>query len=102
MSGHTRRSKTRTRTGTRNGRYWRLAKRFTVTALVAFWNLFDARNGFIKPFCFYDPYDISSKFSYYPTGVATVGRYVVRCNGDWQQSCGPGRSNANLELIELA
>ena len=63
--------------------------------------VFDARNGSTEPFYLYDPYDTNPKFSYDPTGVATVGRYIVRFNGDWQQSSGPGRSDVQIELLEL-
>ena len=87
---------------TNSRRRWRQAKRLTPAALVALRNFFDARNGSAEPFYFYDPYDTSPKFSYDPTGVATVGRYIVRFNGDWQQFCGPGRSDVQIELLELA
>jgi hypothetical protein len=39
---------------------------------------------------------------YDPTGVAVTGRYTVRFNTDWSQSVGPGRSDVQIELIELA
>ena len=83
-------------------RRWRQAKRLTPALLVALRNFFDARNGSTEPFYFYDPYDTNPKFSYDPTGVAIVGRYIVRFNGDWQQSSGPGRSDVQIELLELA
>ncbi len=81
---------------------WTLRKRLTPTQLQALRNFYDARNGTHEPFYFYDPYDASPRFSYDPTGVATTGRYVVRFNTDWTQSVGPGRSDVDLELIELA
>jgi hypothetical protein len=34
--------------------------------------------------------------------AATSGRYTVRFNTDWSQSVGPGRSDVQIELIELA
>ncbi|MBI3209606.1 MAG: DUF2460 domain-containing protein [Candidatus Solibacter usitatus] len=81
---------------------WRLTKRLTPAALQMLRDFFDARNGATEPFYFYDPYDTSPRFSYDPTGVVTVGRYTVRFNGDWQQSCGLGRSDVQIELVELA
>ena len=87
---------------TNSRRRWRLAKRLTPSALQTLRDFFDARNGSTEPFYFYDPYETSPRFSYDPTGVATVGRYIVRFNGDWQQSCGPGRSDVQIELLELA
>ena len=87
---------------TNSRRRWRLAKRLTPAALQTLRNFFDARNGSTEPFYFYDPYDTTPKFSYDPTGVVTVGRYTVRFNGDWQQSSGLGRSDVQIELLELA
>jgi hypothetical protein len=55
-----------------------------------------------EPFYFYDPYGTNPKFSYGPTGTAVTGRYTVRFNSDWNQSVSPGRSDVQLELIELA
>ena len=81
---------------------WRLTKRLPPVVLQTLRNFFDARDGSTEPFYFYDPYDTNPKFSYDPTGIATVGRYTVRFNGDWQQSSGPGRSEVQIELLELA
>jgi phage-related protein len=92
----------RTVLATNSRRRWRLAKRLTPAALHTLRDFFDARNGATEPFYFYDPYDTNPKFSYDPTGVVTVGRYTVRFNGDWQQSSGLGRSNVQIELLELA
>lgn len=83
-------------------RRWRLAKRLTPALLVALRDFFDARNGSAEPFFYYDPYDTNPRFSYDATGVMTVGRYIVRFDGDWQQSNGPGRSDVSIDLIELA
>ena len=87
---------------TNSRRRWRLAQRLTPTALQTLRDFFDARNGSTEAFYFYDPYDTNPKFSYDPTGVATTGRYTVRFNGDWQQSSGLGRSDVQIELLELA
>jgi hypothetical protein len=87
---------------TNSRRRWRLAKRLTPSALQTLRDFFDARNGSTEPFYFYDPYDTNPRFSYDPTGVVTVGRYTVRFNGDWQQSSGLGRSDVQIELLELA
>jgi hypothetical protein len=81
---------------------WRLSKRLTPAALQTLRNFYDARGGTAEPFCFYDPYETNPKFSYDPAGRATTGRYTVRFNSDWQQSSGPGRSDVQIELLELA
>ena len=75
---------------TNSRRRWRLAKRLAPAAIQTLRAFFDARKGATEPFYFYDPYDTNPKFSYDPTGVATVGRYTVRFNGDWQQASGLG------------
>jgi hypothetical protein len=31
-----------------------------------------------------------------------AGRYIVRFDSDWSQSVGPGRSDVQIELVELA
>ena len=81
---------------------WRLAKRLAPDALEGLRDFYDARNGPQEPFYFYDPYETSPKFTPDPTGTAIPGRYTVRFNSDWQQSCGPGRSDVQIELVEVA
>ena len=87
---------------TNSRRRWRLTKRLPPAALQTLRNFYEARNGTTEAFYFYDPYETSPKFSYDPTGVMTIGRYTVRFNSDWQQSSGPGRSDVQMELLELA
>jgi hypothetical protein len=81
---------------------WTLTKRLTPAQLAALRTFYEARNGSLEPFYFYDPYETNPRFSYDPTGVAQNGRYVVRFNSDWSQSVTPGRSDVQIELIELA
>jgi phage-related protein len=81
---------------------WRLAKRLTPAQLAALRDFYDARKGATEPFYFYDPYETSPKFSTDPSGQAVAGRYTVRFNGEWNQSVSLGRSDVNIELIELA
>jgi hypothetical protein len=81
---------------------WRLAKRLPPALLQSLRDFYTARNGPTEPFYFYDPYEASPKFTSDPTGQATAGRYTVRFMGEWQQSSGPGRSDCQIELIDLA
>jgi hypothetical protein len=81
---------------------WRLAKRLTPTQVGELRTFYDARSGPVEPFYFYDPYETNPKFTSDPTGVATTGRYTVRFDCDWNQSCEPGRADVQIELIELA
>lgn len=81
---------------------WRLAKRLTPALLLEFRDFYDARRGPTEAFYFYDPYDTSPKFLHDPTGVVTTGRYTVRFDCEWSQAVGPGRSEVNIELLELA
>jgi phage-related protein len=80
---------------------WTLRKRLTPTQLQALRNFYDARNGTHEPFYFYDPYDANPRFSYDPTGAAATGRYTVRFNTEWNQQVSPGRSDVDVELIEI-
>jgi phage-related protein len=81
---------------------WSLTKRLTATQLQALRDFYDARNGTHQPFYFYDPYETNPKFSWDGTGAAVTGRYTVRFNTDWSQSVTPGRSDVQVELIEIA
>ena len=81
---------------------WRLAKRLTPAQLTALRDFYDARIGPTEPFYFYDPYETSPKFSTDPTGQAIAGRYTVRFASEWNQSVDLGRTDVNIELIELA
>ena len=81
---------------------WNLTKRLTPAQLQALRNFYDDRNGTLEPFYFYDPYETNPKFTWDGTGATVTGRYTVRFNTDWSQSVGPGRSDVQLELIELA
>jgi hypothetical protein len=81
---------------------WTLTKRLTPTQFAALRNFYDARNGTHEPFYFYDPYETNPKFSNDSTGVAVTGRYVVRFNSAWSQLGGPGRSDVDIELIEVS
>lgn len=88
--------------GTNSRKRWQLGKRLTPSALQTLRTFYEARDGPVEPFYFYDPYETNPKFSYDPTGHVTTGRYTVRFNSDWQQSCGPGRSDVQIELVEIA
>jgi hypothetical protein len=76
-----------------------LAQRLTASlaaTLKAFW---DAHQGGVVPFYFYNviegPYD--------GTGVATLGRYTVVFRGNWAQTTGMARTDVqSLQLIEVA
>ena len=81
---------------------WALTKRLTPSQLATLRSFYDARKGSYEPFYFYDPYDTSPKFTWDPSGVEVTGRYTVRFNTDWSQSVGPGRSDVQMEIIELA
>ena len=87
---------------TNSRKRWRLTKRLTPAALQTLRDFYDARNGPTEPFYFYDPYETVPKFSWDGTGQMVAGRYIVRFDSDWSQSVGPGRSEVQIELVELA
>ncbi len=87
---------------TNSRKRWRVAKRLTPDRLEELRTFYDARKGPTEPFYFYDPYETVPKFSHDPTGTALPGRYTVRFDCAWEQSCGLGRSEVSIELIEVA
>jgi phage-related protein len=87
---------------TNSRKRWRLVKRLTPDRLQQIRTFYEARKGPTEPFYFYDPYETNPKFSWDPTGVAIAGRYTVRFDCGWEQSCGLGRSDVTIELLELA
>ncbi|HWR51223.1 MAG TPA: hypothetical protein VN428_08960 [Bryobacteraceae bacterium] len=89
-------------TETNSRKRWRLVKRLTPDRLVELRSFYEARQGPTEPFYFYDPYETVPRFSHDPTGTAILGRYIVRFDCAWEQSCGLGRLDVSVELIELA
>ncbi len=81
---------------------WRLAKRLTPMQLQALRDFYEARNGSVEAFYYYDPYETVPKFTSDPTGFSLNGRYTVRFDCGWSQSCALGRSDVEVELIEIA
>ena len=80
---------------------WRLAKRLAPGQLQALRDFYAARRGLAEAFYYYDPYETSPKFSWDPTGQATVGRYTVRFECPWSQDVGIGRAEVEIELVEV-
>lgn len=78
---------------------FRPAQRLTaafVAALKAFW---DAHQGGVVPFLFYN----LAEGAYDATGNSTQGRYTVVFRGNWSQSTGLARTDVpQIELIEVA
>ena len=87
---------------TNSRKRWRLSKRLPPAQLQTLRDFYDARNGAHEPFYFYDPYETNPKFSWDASGQAAAGRHVVRFASDWSQSVGLGRSDVQIELVELA
>jgi hypothetical protein len=88
-------------------RTWALAKRLTTAQLTALADFWDAQDGGLYPFYFYDPFDvlaghqIGSNFD--ATGDNTQGRVICFFHGDWAQRSELGRhTGPNLTLVEVA
>ena len=79
---------------------WRLTKRLPPADLVALRDF--VRLHIADTFFFYNPKECVPPYVGDPTGVATAGRYAVRVNSDWSQSCGIALTDAVVELIEVA
>ncbi len=80
-------------------RTFKLAQRLTaigVALLKAFW---DAHQGGLTPFLFYN----LAEGAYDATGNSTQGRYTVVFRGNWSQSTGVLRTDVpQIELVEVA
>jgi hypothetical protein len=87
-------------------RTFRLAKRLDATSLAALYAFWSAQMGGLKPFCFYDPFDVPAGAqigsNYDPAGSSLQGRVIVvfRCN--WSQATDIARTNVSqIELVEV-
>jgi len=79
-------------------RRWRLGKHLSPAALVALRDFYDARKAGTRPI-FYDPYETDPSFTLAPSG--DTGKYIVRFEGDWQQSIGIGLGDAEVLLVQI-
>lgn len=92
----------RTLLGATSRKRWSFQSRLTPTQAQALRNFYDARSGGKDPFYIYDVYETVS-FAYDATGVLTTGRYVVRFDGQWQQTVDiGGRVNCSVQVVEVA
>jgi hypothetical protein len=87
-------------------RTWKLSKKLNDAAIAVLLAFFEGQEGGLIPFYFYDPYEpvpgqpIGSNWD--PTGAAVEGRHTVIFRGDWSSVTNIGRSEASLELLEVA
>jgi hypothetical protein len=88
-------------------RTFKVAKRLDATTLAALKTFWDAQNGGLAAFLFYNPFDVASGqpigSNYDPEGNSTVGRVTVVFRGNWGESTGLARTDVpQLELVEVA
>lgn len=77
---------------------WKLSKRLTPALMVQLRD-FTKRNA-ANAFYFYSPFETDPPFNQNPAGES--GRYLVRLASDWDQQTSFPRSDASVELIEVA
>jgi len=78
---------------------FRLAQRLTASRAAALKTFWDAQQGGVVPFLFYN----LAEGAYDPTGNSTQGRYTVVFRGNWSQSSGLLRTDVpQIELTEAA
>lgn len=84
-------------------RTFRTAKKLTAALLADLKTFWDAQEGGLIPFLFYNPFEANPVGSNYdPTGSSTTGRVTVVFRGSWGQSTGLLRSDVpQLELVEV-
>lgn len=91
----------------RPARTWSLSKRLTTTQLSTLRTFWETTvQGGLRPFYFYDPYDVApgSRIgsNYDATGSSTQGRLICFLRGDWSEVTDLGRHNVpNLLLVEV-
>ena len=88
-------------------RTFKLAQRLAPTALAALKTFWEAKNGGMTPFFFYNPFDVPNGqaigSNYDPAGNATSGRVTVVFRGNWSQTSSMARTEVpQLELVEVA
>ena len=82
---------------TNSRRSWDLSASLVGSALAALRDFFDAQQGQVQCFYFYDLHE----GAYDATGVSSAGRYIVRFAGSWSHTVQLGRIPATLALIEI-
>jgi phage-related protein len=88
-------------------RTWKLSKRLTAAAIATLRSFFEAHSGGLIPFYFYNPLENSPGTAvgsnYDATGVSTQGRHIcVFRNTEWAETVGVARTEAALEMAEIA
>lgn len=82
---------------------WQLTKLLTPTQYDALLAFYESVSGPLLPFYFYDGTETSPIWSWDATGVATVGRYLVRfANPRWSADFSFPRHLVSVEIIEVA
>lgn len=88
----------------RSIRTWTLNKRLPTADLEALKSFYDAHNGGVIPFYFYDPFTEGEVIgsTYDETGDSETGRFIVKFLGtDWSQSITIGLTNASISFMEV-
>lgn len=81
---------------------WKITAHLSAAQEAAILAFLEARK-FTEPFYFYDGTETSPKWSHDPSGVVSVGRYVVVAKGNINRALGLGRRNLmNLTLEQRA
>lgn len=78
-------------------RKWTLSKRLTAFQIALLRDFQNTING--GAFYFYNPSETIPPFS--PNPIGTAGLYLVRFNNDWSQVSRVGRSDLDIELMEV-
>lgn len=86
-------------------RSWQISRRLTTAALVTlktFWEV--TVLGGLRPFYFYDPYEVAPGqqigSNYDATGFSTQGRMIVVFKGNWQHAVTLGRCDVPSLLMK--
>lgn len=87
-------------------RTWKLSRRLNASDLQTLRAFFEAQQGGSIPFYFYDPFDVAPGnaigSNWDGFGLNSQGRHVTVFRGDWSQTVNLARTDAPLELAEVA
>jgi hypothetical protein len=82
---------------------WVLAQKLTASQLATLTTFFEAKNGGLLPFYFYNPFEPASGSNYDATGASTQGRHgVVFQVAAWDETTGLPRTDVGFGLAEVA
>ena len=84
-------------------RTWKLSKRLKAADFATLKTFYEGQKGGLVPFYFYDPFAADPPGTNYdPTGAESVGRITAVFRGSWSDASNLARTEAGLEIAQIA